>query len=152
MVDEGPSEDEYVFVDTSLIVAATVEVHPNHATACENIDGAAAKGVAMCINGQVCREHLVVLTRQPVSGRLFDVAEALASLNVWMTGCTVLEETEGVLWELLDLVERFEVKGEQVHDCNIVATMRAHGIRRLATRNARDFERYGDLVRLDAVQ
>jgi predicted nucleic acid-binding protein len=82
---------------------------------------------------------------------VFEVSEALASLNVWMTGCTVLEETEAVLAELLGLVERFEVKGRQVHDCNVVATMRAHGVHRLATRNAGDFLRYGDLVRLDAV-
>jgi predicted nucleic acid-binding protein len=43
------------------------------------------------------------------------------------------------------------VRGKQVHDCNIVATMRAHGVRRLATRNSGDFERYGTLIDIDAV-
>lgn len=41
--------------------------------------------------------------------------------------------------------------GEQVHDCNIVATMLAHGVRHLATRNAADFKRYESLISIDAI-
>jgi hypothetical protein len=47
----------------------------------------------MLVSLQVCREFLVVLTRQPVSGRVFALAESLAALEVWLTGCQVLEET-----------------------------------------------------------
>ena len=70
MADEAPTEEEFVFLDTSLIVAATVEVHPSHARACEYIDRAVGTGAMMCTNLQVCREFLVVLTRQPVSGSM----------------------------------------------------------------------------------
>ena len=44
-----------------------------------------------------------------------------------------------------------EVGGRQVHDANIVATMLAHGERRLLTLNARGFRRYGDRIELAAV-
>ena len=100
---------------------------------------------------QVCREFLVVLTRQPVSGRVFTVDEAHLALSVWMTGCTVLEEGVAVLSECLALTKRFEVRGKQIHDCNIVATMRVHGIGTLATRNASDFKRYAELVEVVAI-
>ena len=105
----------------------------------------------MCISLQVCREFLVVLTRQPVSGRIFALQESVAALEVWLTGCSVLEENMSVLEECLRLVQQFGVLGKQVHDCNIVATMMAHGVRHLATRNAVDFRRYGSLLSVEAV-
>jgi predicted nucleic acid-binding protein len=151
MVVRGRSSGEFIFIDTSLIVAATVEVHPSHGEASACLDQAIDDGMDPGIRLQVCREFLVVLTRQPVSGRTFELAEALASLDVWTTGCRTLDENELVLRECLDLVRRFDVRGKQVHDCNIVATMRAHGVRRLATRNSGDFERYGALIDIDAV-
>ena len=40
------------------------------------------------------------------------------------------------------------VRGKQVHDCNIVATMLTNGVRRLATRNATDFRRYAGSFKL----
>jgi hypothetical protein len=66
-------------------------------------------------------------------------------------GCSVLEENMSVLQECLRLVQQFRVRGKQVHDCNIVAIMTAHGVRHLATRNAADFLRYGNLLSVEAV-
>jgi predicted nucleic acid-binding protein len=94
---------------------------------------------------------LVVLTRQPVQDRTFETREALGALQLWTTGCRVLEENESVLRELLSLAGQFEVRGKQIHDCNIVATMRANGIARLATRNSSDFKRYASLITVDAI-
>jgi predicted nucleic acid-binding protein len=77
----GPAElNEALFLDTSLLVAATVEVHPSHGAATVYIDAADAHGSPMCISPQICREFLVVLTRQPVSGRTFTLDEALTAL------------------------------------------------------------------------
>jgi predicted nucleic acid-binding protein len=142
---------ELLFLDTSLVIAATVEAHPGHAVSAAFVDAQVAEGRPMCISLQVCREFLVVLTRQPVSGRTFALQESLAALEVWLTGCSVLEENMSVLQECLRLVQQFSVLGKQLHDCNIVATMMAHGVRHLATRNAADFRRYGNLLSIEAV-
>jgi predicted nucleic acid-binding protein len=142
---------EPLFLDTSPIIAATVEAHPGHRASTAFIDARVAEGRTMCISSQVCREFLVVLTRQPVTGRVFALGESLAALQVWLTGCEVLEENAIVLRECLRLVEQFAVLGKQVHDCNIVATMTAHGIRHLATRNAADFRRYDSLISVESV-
>jgi len=145
--NEGP-----LFLDTSLVVAATVEVHPSHSAAATFIDKVVAESAVLHISPQICREFLVVLTRQPVSGRVFTPAEALAALSVWTAGCLILEEGEAVLLECLDMVRRFDVHGKQVHDCNIVATMKVHGVRTLATRNPGDFSRYGSELNVVAVE
>src|SRR5664280_1806826 len=138
-----------IFLDTSLIVAATVEVHPSHAASAAFVDKAVSDGADLCISPQICREFLVVLTRQPVSDRIFGLDEALGALEVWTTDCRLLDESHAVLEELLSLVQRYQVRGKQVHDCNIVATMRANGVKRLATRNAADFKRYAELIEID---
>lgn len=142
MAGEAEGSGTEYFVDTSVIVAATVEVHPSHETAAEFVDNLIASGAELHISPQVCREFLVVLTRQPVSGRVFTVDEAIAALAVWRAGCNLLGEDEVSVNECLELTKRFGVQGKQVHDCNIVATMKAHGLRKLLTRNPRDFERY----------
>jgi hypothetical protein len=59
--------------------------------------------------------------------------------------------TEEVLHELLLLVARRGVRGKQVHDANVVATMMANRVARLATLNLSDFRRYEDLIALEPV-
>jgi predicted nucleic acid-binding protein len=140
-----------VFIDTNLLVAASVSAHPSHGVASAYLGRLATDGAPACISGQVCREFLVVLTRQPVEGRAFSVDEALAALDTWRRACVVLEEDGAVLAELLGLVRRHGVKGKQVHDANIVATMRANGLSRLATLNAGDFARFEDEIAIEAL-
>lgn len=103
-VESTPPEPE-VFLDTSLIIAATVGVHPAHQAAASYVDK------AVSISPQVCREFLVVLTRQPVSERVFGLDEALSALRVWTTGCRVLDENAGCLssCSLWSRTIRFEV-------------------------------------------
>ncbi|MEZ4300214.1 MAG: PIN domain-containing protein [Polyangiaceae bacterium] len=140
-----------VFLDTSLVVAATVEVHPSHKAAADFVDDLVSGVAQPCISPQICREFLVVLTRQPVSGRVFSRDEAIAALQVWVTGCVMLGEDEVSVHECVRLVRQQAVLGKQVHDCNIVATMLAHGVRRLATRNPGDFKRFHSEVSVVAV-
>jgi predicted nucleic acid-binding protein len=143
--------DEVVFLDTSLVVAATVELHPSHRAAAEFVDELVSETGHVCISPQICREFLVVLTRQPVSGRVFGIDEAVAALEVWITGCILLDENEAVIRECLSLVRRHGVLGKQIHDCNIVATMKAHRVRRLVTRNPADFKRFQEEISILAV-
>jgi predicted nucleic acid-binding protein len=131
-----------VFIDTSVLVAAAVDLHPSHGVAAAYLARIAAEGGAACISGQVCREFLVALTRAPVEGRSFTVDEALSVLDRARESFVVLDEDELSLREFLDLVRRHDVKGKKLHDANIVATMRANAVARLATLNASDFHRF----------
>jgi predicted nucleic acid-binding protein len=140
-----------VFIDTNVLVAASVSAHPSHGVASAYLARLAADGAPACISGQVCREFLVVFTRQPVAGRVFTADEALAALDTWLSACMVFAETEAVLTELLELVRRHDVKGKQVHDANIVATMRANGLTRLATFNVADFARFEHEIAVEAL-
>jgi len=142
---------DLVFIDTNVLVAASVAGHPSHAVAQAFLARLTDAGGIACISSQVCREFLVVLTRGVLQGRSFTVTEALEVLDEWRSNCTVLDENDAVLPELLELVRRHEVKGKQIHDANIVATMQANAIARLATLNAADFKRYEGAVLLESL-
>ena len=47
---------------------------------------------------------------------------------------------------LLDLLNAVPIGGKQVHDANIVATMLAHGLKRLLTHNVADFRRFSPWI------
>ncbi len=139
-----------VFLDTNVLVAASAEAHPSHAMAAGLVARLVSDRVPLVISVQVCREFLSVMTRQPLgAARALTVAETLATLEGWRQPCAVLKEDDAVLAELLELVRKHDVKGKQVHDANIVATMRANGIDRLATLNAADFKRFEDEIALE---
>jgi predicted nucleic acid-binding protein len=140
-----------VLLDTSLLVAASVEEHPSHAASKAYVEGLAGARTATCITPQICREFIAVLTRAAIGPRSFSVEEALSALNVWRTSCVLLKENELVFERWLRLVQEFKVKGKQVHDAHIVATMLTHGVSKIGTRNALDFERYGDLLEIEPV-
>jgi predicted nucleic acid-binding protein len=140
-----------VFLDTSVLIPATVEVHPSHDAAADTIQRLMSQDARLFISHQVCHEFLVVLTRQPVRGRTIDLEEALATLHPWLVACTFLDEIEAVHRKCLSLVRRFGVHGKQIHDCNIVATMSTYDVRLLATRNPADFRRFHPEVSLLAI-
>jgi toxin-antitoxin system PIN domain toxin len=140
-----------VLLDTSLLIAASVEEHPSHGASVAYLDRLADHRTPTCITPQICREFMSVLTRAAIGPRAFSVPEALQALQVWRTNCGVLGESEPVLQRWLQLVEQFQVRGKQVHDAHIVATMLSHDVARIATWNIIDFERYGDLLQVEPI-
>ncbi len=54
-----------------------------------------------------------------------------------------------MLDRLLELLAEHPNAGKQVHDANIVATMHAHGVRRLLTFNTNDFRRFAGIIDLE---
>ncbi len=56
------------------------------------------------------------------------------------------EDGPAVTGHLLDLIAQYAIGGKQIHDANIVATMRAYSITRLLTHNTNDFARYAGLI------
>ena len=62
----------------------------------------------------------------------------------------VVEDGPEVRARLLQLLAAYRVAGKQVHDANLVATMLAHGITRLLTFNAADFNRFADIITVES--
>jgi predicted nucleic acid-binding protein len=137
------------FIDTNVLAYAAADGAPLLDRARAALARAAADG-AVTISRQVLREYLSVMTRQQIWGKPLTLAQAIADTAAFVRQFTVLEDGPLVWDRLVMLSRRYSFAGRQVHDANIVATMLAHGDRRLLTFNGADFRRFARLIEVIA--
>ena len=137
-----------MFVDTNVLVKGRILEAPGHAAAREELETAFGDSEPLRISRQVLREYLAVVTRRQPWAVGITLEVALADVARFEDAFEVLEDGPAVTDRLLALCREVPVAGRQIHDANIVATMLAHGERRLLTFNTADFRRYGDRIEL----
>ncbi len=137
-----------MFVDTNVLVYARILEAPHHVSARAALERAFEEGEPVKISRQVVREYLSVITRANEWLVPFSNAEAMEDVRRMLNAFEVLEDSPAVTEALLTLCSEVSAPGRQIHDANIVATMLAHGERRLLTYNIKDFRRYGERVEL----
>jgi predicted nucleic acid-binding protein len=136
-----------VFVDSNILVYSTVPASPFHAQAVKALATLRAAGTVLHTSRQILREYIAVLSSRfvppvPMPTILADVRRFLATFPI-------LEDGPAVTAELLTLLPAVTLGGKQVHDANIVATMLAHGVRRLLTNNVADFARFATIITIE---
>ncbi|HEY5302388.1 MAG TPA: hypothetical protein VIJ55_17095 [Acetobacteraceae bacterium] len=94
------------------------------------------------------REFVAVVTRAQLWAQAETVSDAATSALLLAHQFDILEDGSVVWDRLVDLCRTFAFGGRQVHDANIVATMLAHGEKRLRTFNAADFRRFLGVIEL----
>ena len=137
-----------MFLDTNVLVRARFEAAPDHAIARQRMQDAGESGEYLRISRQVVREYLATVTRPQRWSPPVQMDAALEHVAALEDRFEMLEDGPGVADMLKRLCLEVPVAGKQVHDANIVATMLAHGERRLLTFNGRDFRRYGVRIEL----
>lgn len=89
---------------------------------------------------------MAVVTRPQAWAIPLALEHALEDVHRMLGLFDVLEDGPAVTEALVALCHEVAVGGSQVHDANIVATMLAHGERRLLTFDTADFRRYEDWI------
>ncbi|MBI3987768.1 MAG: PIN domain-containing protein [Lentisphaerae bacterium] len=135
-----------LFVDTNVLVYANVAEAPHHEAALHHMNTAHAAGTELWLSVQVLREYLAVLSRPQTFGRRTNPHELVGMVRSFLALFHLAQETTPTLEKLLSLVEQYDVRGKQVHDANIVATMLTGNITHLLTCNTKDFERFSPLI------
>ena len=131
-----------MFLDTSLFIPARFDAAPAHALARAALSRVERTGEVLRISRQVMREYLAAATRPQAWSAPLPMSRALADLSWMEEAYEILEDGPQVMDTLARLCREIPVRGKQVHDANIVATMLAHGERCLLTFNIRDFRRF----------
>ena len=141
-----------MFIDTNALIYARVVESPNYDAARAMLAHALQDAEPLRISRQIVREYLSVMTRpQSWTGTVpISRDRALEDVNRFLSDFEILEDGPVVTETLITLCREFEGGGKQIHDANIVATMLAHGERRLLTFNTSDFRRYTDRIELVA--
>ncbi len=141
---------EALFVDTNVLVYANVIETPLHDQALAAINTAHQAGRTIWISRQVIREHLVTMTRLQSFENL-PKATVLEQIDQFIERFEVADDTVAVTRQLVKLMGDLKIGGKQVHDANIVATMLAYDIPCLLTHNVKDFERFGEVIRIEGI-
>ncbi len=137
-----------MFVDTDVLVKARILEAPDNDRARAILGRALQDPEPLRISRQVVREYLAVVTRPQTWPVAISREDALDDVNRLIDAFEVLEDGPVVTESLIALCREVSVGGKQIHDANIVATMLAHGERRLLTFNTSDFRRYRDRIEL----
>ena len=137
-----------MFIDTNVLVYSRILEAPYHVVARASLERAFRSPEPLRISRQVMREYLAVVTRPQAWTIAMTREEALGDVSRLMDSFEVLEDGPMVMESLVALCREVPVGGRQIHDANIVATMLAHGERRLLTFNVEDFLRFGDRITL----
>jgi predicted nucleic acid-binding protein len=131
-----------VFLDTNILVYSSFPGTPFHDAARARLGELESDGVMFWTSRQVLREFLAATTR-PGAVVPLPTLDALAeAVRQFETQFEIANEDAAVTAILLDLLRSRTVQGKQIHDANIVATMRRCGIPSLLTHNTADFTRY----------
>lgn len=110
-------------------------------------DGVVARRPELSLSGTVeCDEVYVVAAIKDLPK-----TTVLEQVDQFIERFQVADDTAAVTGQLVKLMGEFPVGGKQVHDANIVATMQAYGIPALLTHNTKDFERFGEVIRIEGI-
>ena len=137
-----------MFFDTNVLIRARFDSAPGHELARRRMSKAAEGQEALRISRQILREYLAAVTRPQVWSPPVPMDDALEHTARLEAEFDMLEDGPAVTDALAALCREVPVAGKQVHDANIVATMLAHGERRLLTFDARGFQRYEGRIEL----
>jgi len=131
-----------VFIDTNILVYASFPGTPLHDAARARLTDLESSGVVFWTSRQVLREFLAATTRPGVVVPAPTAHALTQALQQFEAEFEIADEDAAVTAVLLGLLKSRTIQGKQIHDANIVATMRRYGIPSLLTHNTADFTRY----------
>lgn len=105
------------------------------------------RGESLAISAQNLIEYRAVATRPTdVNGLGLTAAVAATRVREFESVFSFLPDTPDIYLHWRTLVEKYDVKGKQVHDTRLVAVMLTHGITHLLTFNSADFRRFSEIT------
>ncbi|MBI2340855.1 MAG: PIN domain-containing protein [Deltaproteobacteria bacterium] len=132
-------EDKFCVLDTNILVYALDADSDHHAEVRNHLEQLHKTGYRFCLTEQIVRETLVVVTQSRLTHK--PVSSREARLLGWhlLFQMVLLHSNNFSRLTLLDLIEKYDLKGNIIHDANIVAVMVSHGVKELYTCNKKDF-------------
>lgn len=134
--------DSAVFVDTNILVYANFPQSPFHDPALNRLTELEANRAPLWTSRQVLREFLATVTRPGIVTPTPTAAALSRKIGEFERSFKIADEDAATTKLLVEILESRTIRGKQIHDANIVATMRRYGIQRLLTHNVEDFKRF----------
>lgn len=134
------------FVDTNVLLRALHSTLPGHDQARTLLDRMFDEECELWMSQQVLREYLVQASHPRTFAPPLTIGQIVQQVSQIEMLFRIANDTPDVTSHLLMLLQTHPTRGKQIHDANIVATMRAKAIKTLLTLNADDFRRFEDQI------
>lgn len=137
--------------DTSVLLRAVLPGAPEHLAAIGAGRLLLERDDELCFTLQGLAEFWNVCTRPTTArgGFGLSIPETARRIRVIERFGTFLPDTETVRTHWLTIVLAHQVRGVQVHDARLVASMLAHNVTHVLTFNTKDFQRYPQIVAIE---
>jgi predicted nucleic acid-binding protein len=136
-----------ILLDTNILIFAKQVNHPEHITVSQKLLQHIQNGEALIVSPQGMYEFYVVVTRPKVQ-RGFGLSshQALNEIDDLQISYTFLDDSADLFVRWQHLIQQYGTIGKAAHDARWVAFMIAHGIDTIYTDNAKDFNRYNNII------
>lgn len=133
-------------LDTNILLRMSKRDDPQHPMVSGALRALAAQGARLCFTSQTLGEFWNASTR-PLAQNGFGLstAETDRIARVIERDFEFLPDSRDVHERWRQLLVAHEVKGVQIHDARLAASMYVHGVTHLLTVNVRDFQRFTGL-------
>ncbi len=145
------TDDNALFVDTNILIYANVATAPFHEAALKALQDAHQTGRSLWASRQVLREFIAARTRPQTFAQPSTPDVVIERVRYFEERFEIADDNAAVTERLLQLLADYKLGGKQVHDANVVATMQTYGIPALLTHNIKDFERFGEVIRIEGI-
>jgi len=96
----------------------------------------------LIISTQIIREFYAVVTNNKYLINPLTPEQANNQIDFFKSVFTVNKVDMSVISELQKLIVNYQVKGQNIHDATIAATMKANNINAIFTYNTKDFKKF----------
>lgn len=134
-----PTNSKKIFIDTNVLIYHSFEDfdEEKHKDAHIGLEYLAENNYEIFVSSQVLREFFAIATNEKFFKRQLN--------KEFEDNFTVLFDTRSSLSELRQIVIKYQIKKQDVHDANIVATMITNGIKNIFSFNRKDFIYYKEI-------
>jgi predicted nucleic acid-binding protein len=140
------AEGEACLLDSNILLRISKSDDPHHSVITDALKALVAQGVRLCYTSQTLAEFWNASTRPlDKNGFGLSVAETNQLARVMERDFEFLPDNRETHERWRALLVKHSVRGVQVYDAKLAATMYTYGIARLLTINARDFKRFDGL-------
>ena len=131
------------FLDTNVLVYASVEDSPYHAQAQSVIERINSREVDAFLSLQVLAEFYATITNPRKMVRPLSPEEATEAVRRYLqSGMVKLHIGESTFSLTMRLAAQYQLKGPNIFDAQIAATMLDNGINTIITADEADFRRF----------
>ncbi len=137
-----------IFVDTSVLIYSTNALSPWRKMAINALQKARNLEFELVVSRQVFQEYLAIITCPDQNNDVPPVPRIIENIRIFQGEFTVVGGKQETMPTLLELLQEFPVRGKEIYNASIVATMLVYGIEHLLTNNVDDFKCFAEKIHI----